>query len=172
MIQKSLTIGSTRATFNVTGRNGGVSTTIRTSRGFWTNQRRLFGTTASMMIRLAAKTARMHQSLAAPRTCHALPRSDSCTMMVGMASSAATISGVRIHRAVRSAREAACVLLEVSSCVPFPLPVDISQTPPVFPRFVGAARAAPFVLRLPRPDLRCPTQDTEEQRGCEEHEDR
>src|SRR5829696_1215832 len=112
----------------------------------------------------------MHQSLAAPRTCHALPRSDSCTMMVGMASSAATISGVRIHRAVRSAREAACVLLEVSSCVPFPLPVDISQTPPVFPRFVGAARAAPFVLRLPRPDLRCPTQDTEEQRGCEEHE--
>jgi hypothetical protein len=32
--QKSLTIGKSRASFNVAGRNGGVSTTINTSIGF------------------------------------------------------------------------------------------------------------------------------------------
>ena len=131
MSQRSRTIGSTRASFIVAGRNGGVNTTISTSNGFWTNQRRRCGTTASMMTKLAANIAQMHQSRTAARASQVLPRSDSCKTMVGMASSAATISGTRSRCATRSARKAACVSVAVLPCVPVPCPLDIPQTPPL-----------------------------------------
>jgi hypothetical protein len=53
------------------------------------------------------------------------PSSDSCTMMVGMASSAATISGTRSHPATRSARKAACVSVVDSPCACILRPLDI-----------------------------------------------
>jgi hypothetical protein len=80
-----------------------------TSIGLLINQRRLSGTIESMMARLAANIAQMHQSTTAAMISQNPPKSDSCTMIVGMASSAATISGTCSHFATRSAREAACV---------------------------------------------------------------
>jgi hypothetical protein len=56
-----------RASFIVAGRNGGVSITMSTSIGLFSNQCRRSGTIESMMARLAANTAHMHQSRTAAR---------------------------------------------------------------------------------------------------------
>ena len=93
-----------------------MSTTMSTSIGLFANQRRRFGTIESMMARLAANIAHMHQSRTTASTSQAPPRSDSCTMMVGMASSAATIRGTRSHPSTRSARKEVCVSAVGSSC--------------------------------------------------------
>jgi hypothetical protein len=65
-----------------------------------------------MITRLAANTPQIHQSMTVARASQKPPREVSCTTMVGMANSAATISGIRNRPATPSARKAASVPVE------------------------------------------------------------
>jgi len=125
---------------------------MSTSRGFSINQRQRSGTIESMMARLAAKIAQMNQSETAARTSQNPPSSDSCTMMVGMASSAVMISDIRSHFATRSARRAACV-----SAVGSPCACVLSTYP----------ECLPFYARR-KPISDTSHQDIERRRSCEE----
>jgi hypothetical protein len=113
------------------------------------NQRRRSGT-----IEHNEQVGREHRPDAPVQNCgensQIPPSSDSCTMMVGMASSAATISGTRSHPATRSARKAACVSVVDSSCVLSTYPECLTF----------------YARKNPISDTS--HQDTERRRSCEE----
>jgi len=94
----------------VAGKNGGVSRTIRTSRGWLVNQRRRSGTTASMTTSWSTNAPHITQSRISATPSQGRPTFDSWTTMTGMASSAARSRGTSNHLAIRSLRDVAPVV--------------------------------------------------------------